>query len=150
PGTEIACGSDGNALSAAVAGADSYQWSVESSDGQWVINSGATMSSILYTSGGPNSSATFTLTVVKDGCTQTCEYQVSTCKDDTEKPGEDPGSDPGEDPGEDPGDNPGEEPGEDPNEDPDGPGGGQDCSDCLETEIVRVDQDGGCRTYRME
>lgn len=151
--TETICSTSGNMLNSTVADADTYSWTVQSSDGAWVINSGANTSSVSYTSGGPNSSATFTLTVTVDGCSQTCEYEVAACKDNSEDPNEDPNEDPDEDPDEDPtdpGDDPGEDPGEDPNEDPDGHGGDQDCSDCLTTDVVSVEGDGYCRTYRME
>src|SRR5690606_29528426 len=127
-----------------------YSWTVQSSDGQWVINSGQNASTISYTSGGANSSATFMLTIVKDGCTQTCEFEVSACKDNTENPTEDPEEDPDGDPNEDPDGDPNEDPDGDPNEDPDGPGGDESCSDCLDTEIVSVEKDGHCRTYTME
>ncbi|HEY9047396.1 MAG TPA: SprB repeat-containing protein, partial [Ohtaekwangia sp.] len=73
------CGSIGNVLSTSVAGATSYQWSVTSTDNQWSITGGSTTASILYIAGGENSSATFTLTIVKDGCTQTCNYTASSC-----------------------------------------------------------------------
>lgn len=133
PGAEIRCSTPGNTLGSTVADANSYSWTVQSSDSQWVINSGQNASTISYTSGGANSSATFTLTIVKDGCTQTCDFQVTACKDDTEDPNEDPDGNPNEDP----------------DGDPDGPGGDESCSDCLDTEIVSVEKDGHCRTYTM-
>jgi hypothetical protein len=147
---EVICSSTGNILNSAVAGADSYQWSVTSTDNQWTITSGAGASSVTYTAGGPGSTATFTLTATMDGCTQTCEYVVTTCKSDEEEPGEEPGE-PGEEPdGEDPGQDPGEDP-NDPGENPQEPGGGNEsCEDCLWTEVVSVDRDGNCTTYTMQ
>src|SRR5690606_27382696 len=110
PETETVCSTSGNALGSTVADAESYSWTVQSSDGQWVINSGQNASTISYTSGGANSSATFMLTIVKDGCTQTCEFEVSACKDNTENPTEDPEEDPDGDPNEDPDGDPNEDP----------------------------------------
>ena len=146
PGTETVCSTSGNVLGSSIADADSYSWTVQSSDGQWIINSGHNASTISYTSGGANSSATFSLTIVKDGCSQTCEFEVTTCKDETGDPGEDPEEDPDQDPDE----NPDEDPDQDPGEDPGSPGGNESCSDCFDTEIVSVEKDGHCFTYRME
>jgi SprB repeat/Secretion system C-terminal sorting domain len=134
PEAESVCGSSGNELITSVQGADSYSWQVESTDGQWVINEGAQSPLIVYTAGGVNSSAKFTLTIVKDGCTQTCEYEATTCKD---------GSDP-TDPNDNPGDNPGDDSGGD------NPDGDESCSECFNSEIVTVEVDGSCRTYEVK
>lgn len=72
------CGSAGNQLSTTVTGA-LYDWSVESDDEQWTISSGEHSSSITYTAGGNGSSATFSLSITKNGCTQTCSYRLATC-----------------------------------------------------------------------
>jgi hypothetical protein len=74
--TSVVCGSVGNSLSTAVSGAI-YQWSVTSTDSNWMITSGSSDSVMVYTAGNGGSSATFTLTVEKNGCTQTCSYTVS-------------------------------------------------------------------------
>lgn len=74
------CNSPNNILSTSIEGADRYQWSVQSSDGQWAISGNSTGPSITYSSGDVNSNATFTLTIIKDGCTQTCTYTVATCQ----------------------------------------------------------------------
>src|SRR5690606_41131552 len=77
---------------------------------------------ITYNAGNANTSATFTVTVEKDGCTQTCSYTITTCTLDEHPDGEEPGNpDDGEDPGN-PGD--GEDPG-DPGDDED-PGNPED------------------------
>jgi len=114
------CGSTGNTLSTPVSGG-TYQWSVQSSDGQWAISANATTSSITYTAGGTNSSATFNLTLTKDGCTQTCTYTVATCTSDSTG-GEDPG-------GEDPGNN-------------------ESCETCFDSSIKTVSSSGSCITYQ--
>ncbi|HTF19648.1 MAG TPA: T9SS type A sorting domain-containing protein [Chryseolinea sp.] len=77
PATSAVCGSVGNALNTVVTGATSYQWTVTSTDSNWMITSGAGDSLVVYTAGNAGSSATFTLTVVKNGCTQTCSYTVT-------------------------------------------------------------------------
>ena len=119
------CGSENNSLSTSVNGADSYSWSIESTDDQWSI-SGGNSPSILFTAGGEESSATFTLTIVKDGCTKTCTYILSSCT-----PDDDGGEDPGEEPG-------------------DGDGGNQTCEECFDTEAKLIDVSGTCRTYEMK
>jgi hypothetical protein len=73
----VVCGSAGNSLTTSVAGATSYQWTVTSTDNNWSITSGAAEFEVVYTAGNPGSSATFTLTIVKNGCTQTCSYTVT-------------------------------------------------------------------------
>jgi len=135
------CGSQNNTLSASVTDADSYSWSVTSTDGNWSI-AGNDSPSIVFTAGGENSSATFTLTIVKDGCTKTCTYGVTACTPQDNGGGTDPG---GEDPGgEDPG---GEEPGGDgPG---DGEGGDESCEECFNTIAMIIEETGACRTYEM-
>jgi hypothetical protein len=75
--TSFVCGSAGNILNAAVADAQLYQWSVVSSDTSWVITSGASASSAIFMAGTSGSTATFSLTIQKDGCTKTCTYAVA-------------------------------------------------------------------------
>jgi hypothetical protein len=123
PDSVATCGSTGNVLTTSVIGA-TYQWSVQSSDGGWSITQGAATGSIIYTAGGENSSATFTLTVTKDGCSQTCSYTAATCESDSTG-GEDPG-----------------EPGE--------PGSGdEDCEDCFDSSEEIISTDGSCTTYKI-
>lgn len=74
PATPVVCKSAGNILTTVVVGATAYQWTVSSSDNSWSISSGSSDSSAVYTAGNPGSSATFTLTIIKNGCTQTCSY----------------------------------------------------------------------------
>lgn len=128
------CSSKNNTLSTSVTDADSYSWSVESTDGNWSITSAASPS-IFFTAGGANSSATFSLTIVKDGCTGTCTYVVSACAAEDSGAGSDPG---GEDPGS---ENPGEDPGN---------GGDQTCEECFDTVAKLIVESGTCRTYEME
>lgn len=149
PASSPVCGSTNNILSTNMSDAESYSWQVESSDGNWSIT-GAETPTITFTAGGENSSATFTLTIAKDGCTQTCTYTASVCAPDDGGAGEDPdGGDPdSENPGE---ENPG---GEDPDgenpggEEPDG--GNQACSECFESMVKAIEVSGGCRTYEIE
>ncbi len=75
--TPVVCGSVGNLLSTAIADATTYEWSVTSTDNNWVITSGNSDASVVYTAGNVGSSATFTLSVTKNGCTQTCSYTVA-------------------------------------------------------------------------
>ena len=85
PTKAVVCGSAGNLLSTAVVGATNYLWTVTSTDNSWAITSGND-STAVYTAGTPGSSATFTLTLTKNGCSQTCSYTTSTAciqKDNT-------------------------------------------------------------------
>jgi hypothetical protein len=92
PTTPVVCGSAGNLLSTAVAGATDYLWTVTSTDNSWVITSGHD-STAVYTAGAPGSSATFTLTLTKNGCTQTCSYTTtSACIQKDNTGGGDPSS----------------------------------------------------------
>jgi hypothetical protein len=75
--TPVVCKSAGNILSTAVSGATNYQWTVSSADNSWTITSGAADSAAFYTAGNPATTATFTLTITKNGCTQTCSYTIS-------------------------------------------------------------------------
>lgn len=120
PDTIPLCGSIDNMLATSIVGAESYSWSVQSSDGQWQITSESTENEITYTAGGVNSSATFTLTIQKDGCSQTCTYEVTTCNDENTTPG-DGGNDQGDD----------------------------TCNDCFDSKIVKVFADGSCYTYEV-
>jgi hypothetical protein len=120
PDSVATCGSIGNVLTTSVTGA-TYQWSVQSSDGGWAITQGQTTASIVYAAGGENSSATFTLTMTKDGCSQTCSYTATTCESDSTG-GEDPG-----------------EPGN----------GNEDCEDCFDSSEEVISTDGSCTTYKI-
>jgi hypothetical protein len=77
PTAPIVCRSAGNVITTAVNGATSYSWTVASSDNGWSITTGSTDSAAVYTAGAPGSTATFTLVVTKNGCTQTCSYEVN-------------------------------------------------------------------------
>jgi hypothetical protein len=135
----IVCSSTNNQLTTSVESATNYSWTVNSSDGQWSITSGASSSAITYTAGSVGSSATFTLTLSKDGCTQTCSYAVTTCASDSTG-GEDPGTG-GEDPG---------SGGEDPGSGGETPGSGtESCADCFSTSIVKASSTGNCTTYEV-
>lgn len=137
PATPL-CSSQNNTLSSTVADADSYVWTIQSSDGNWSIGD-AHSPSVVYTAGGENSTATFSLTVVKDGCTKTCSYTIAACTPQDNGGGaEEPG---GEDPG---GEDPdGEAPGS-------GDGGDQTCEECFDTAAKLIAVNGSCRTYEME
>lgn len=76
--TPLICNSVGNTLSAVTTDAQSYQWNVSSSDSSWAITSGSSSPVAVYTVGSAGSSATFSLTIQKDGCTKTCSYTVAT------------------------------------------------------------------------
>ena len=148
PVTGPVCGSSNNRLSTSLVDADSYAWSVQSSDNSWSITSGTT-SSITYSAGAEGSTATFTLTVTKDGCTKTCSYTVSACVPGNT--GEEPGSEEpgGEQPGD--GEQPGgEEPGgETPGNETPGKNNGESCEECLNTTATLIASSGGCHTYEV-
>jgi hypothetical protein len=76
PATTPVCFSAGNALMATVADAQQYQWTISSPDNSWAITAGSSASSVIYTAGTPGSTATFTLTLQKDGCTKNCSYTL--------------------------------------------------------------------------
>jgi hypothetical protein len=78
PAAEVVCQSAGNLLSAAFGDAATYQWSVVSSDNSWAITAGANSATVVYAAGNAGTSATFTLTITKDGCTKTCTYITTT------------------------------------------------------------------------
>lgn len=122
------CSTSGINLSTSVV-ADSYQWSVQSSDGSWTITSSTTTASIQFTSGNLNSSATFTLVVVNDGCSQTCTYAVTTCTAADDNGGGDGGGDNG---GGDGGDNDGS------------------CETCFESDVKVISTSGSCTTYEAK
>lgn len=138
------CGSTSNTLSTNLTDAESYLWAVESSNGGWSI-SNPQAPSIIYIAGSESSTATFTLIVVKDGCTKTCSYTVSSCVPDdtggdTEPGGEEPGS---EDPDD---ENPDEEePGED-----NGDENNEGCATCFESAAKLISAHNECRTYEIE
>jgi hypothetical protein len=73
-----ACNSSGNVVATDITNA-TYQWQLTSSDRSWSIQSGAAADSVIYSAGNINSTATFSLTATRNGCVQTCTYQVSTC-----------------------------------------------------------------------
>ena len=150
PASEVLCSSAANGLNTAVTGADTYFWSVESSDGEWAITGGESTSSIVYTAGGVNSSAAFTLTITKDGCTQTCEYELAACRDesDTTPPTDPGGDDDGDDDGGDDGD--GDDDGDNDGGDGDDDDNNASCEDCFESQIAKVSTDGSCRTYEVK
>jgi hypothetical protein len=77
PATSAVCKSAGNTIATGVAGATTYLWSVSSSDNSWSITSGSADSVAVYTAGNPGTTATFTLTVTKNGCSQTCSYAIT-------------------------------------------------------------------------
>lgn len=131
------CGTAGNTLSASVIDADSYLWTLLSSDDSWSITSGDA-ATVTFISGTANSSATFTLTITKNGCTKTCSYIVSACT---------PQHNTGEQPG-------GEEPAD---EQPDGvepvgemPGEDMNCDECFSTSATVIASAGVCKTYEMK
>lgn len=70
------CQSVGNNLSASIQNASYYSWNVTSSDNSWKITSGANAGTVIYSAGNMGSTATFTLTMMKDGCTQSCSYNM--------------------------------------------------------------------------
>jgi hypothetical protein len=75
---EVVCQSAGNLLSTSVMDASAYQWTVTSSDNSWTITAGSNSASAVYTAGNAGTSATFTLTITRDGCTKTCVFTTST------------------------------------------------------------------------
>ena len=77
PSMPIVCGSAGNLLGTGVPDGSTYQWTVTSTDNSWSITSGSNSSSVVYTAGTPGSSATFTLLMTKNGCTQTCSFTTT-------------------------------------------------------------------------
>jgi hypothetical protein len=77
PAAPAVCGSAGNTLATSVTNATSYQWSVTSTDNKWSITSGEANRNVVYTAGSAGSSATFSLTITKDGCTRTCSFDVT-------------------------------------------------------------------------
>lgn len=74
--TPLVCNSAGNPISTSVTEA-TYSWSVTSADNSWKITSGAESAVAYYTAGNPGTAATFTLTITKNGCSQTCTYVVA-------------------------------------------------------------------------
>jgi hypothetical protein len=76
PTDPIICNSAGNSLTSIVTDAQSYQWSVSSSDNSWVITNGGSSSAIIFNSGNAGSTATFSLTFQKNGCTRSCSFEI--------------------------------------------------------------------------
>ncbi|HMG89630.1 MAG TPA: hypothetical protein VK589_06210 [Chryseolinea sp.] len=85
PTAPIVCSSAGNLLATSVTDGTSYQWTVTSTDNSWSITSGANSPVAVYTAGAAGSTATFTLTITKNGCSQSCTYIANSCtvKDNT-------------------------------------------------------------------
>jgi hypothetical protein len=79
PAKSPVCGSSGNALNTSVTNADAYSWTVESDDGHWAITSGQNSPAVVFVAGGAGSSATFFLTITRNGCTQSCSYTMTGC-----------------------------------------------------------------------
>ncbi|HEU5289019.1 MAG TPA: hypothetical protein VFU05_00155, partial [Cyclobacteriaceae bacterium] len=77
PTNPIICNSAGNSLTSVVTDAQTYQWSVSSSDNSWVITNGQASSAIIFNAGNTGSSATFSLTFQKNGCTRTCNFEIA-------------------------------------------------------------------------
>ncbi len=77
PAAPAVCKSAGNTIATGVAGATTYSWTVSSSDNSWAITSGSSDSLAVYTAGNPGTTATFNLTVTKNGCAQTCSYAIT-------------------------------------------------------------------------
>ncbi len=71
------CGSAGNTISSAAVDGSTYSWNVVSSDNSWIITAGSASSKTVYTAGTAGVSATFTLTMQKDGCTKICTYTIT-------------------------------------------------------------------------
>ncbi|MDH5366239.1 MAG: T9SS type A sorting domain-containing protein [Cyclobacteriaceae bacterium] len=79
PMDTITCNTTGNILNTLMTDADSYSWKVESSDGSWLILSGGETTQINYSAGNEGSTATFTLTIEKDGCVTSCNIDLQSC-----------------------------------------------------------------------
>jgi len=77
-----ACLSMNNKIFTPVTGA-TYQWQLESTDGSWKIQTGASTDTLTFAAGNPNTSATANLTLTKDNCTQSCSYQIQACSSST-------------------------------------------------------------------
>ncbi|HTH57057.1 MAG TPA: T9SS type A sorting domain-containing protein [Cyclobacteriaceae bacterium] len=72
------CNTNGNIIFTDVTNA-TFQWGLTSSDGSWHIQSGASNDTLIYSAGVANSTATVSLTVSRNGCSQTCSYPISAC-----------------------------------------------------------------------
>lgn len=94
PLNPVVCSSVGNLLSTTLSDAAGYQWTVTSTDNSWMLTSGQNTAAVVYTAGSTGSSATFTLTLTKDGCTKTCSYTIANeCIERDNTGGGDPSSD---------------------------------------------------------
>jgi hypothetical protein len=82
------CLSSYNKIFTSVSGA-TYQWQLTSTDGSWQIQSGASQDTLVYSAGNAHSSATFTVTITKDGCSRTCTYTLSSCSSSSSGGGND-------------------------------------------------------------
>lgn len=91
PVDTINCNTTGNFLNTLMSDADSYSWQVESSDGSWLILSGGETAQINYTSGNEGSTASFILTIEKNGCVTSCSIDLQSCVNVNDS-GEDVGS----------------------------------------------------------
>jgi len=140
------CATSNNTLSASTTDADSYEWAVSSTDNSWTITA-VNNASIQFSAGTANTSATFTLSITKDGCTKTCTYTVSACVPDDNGSGEPGGEQPGNgEPGDgEPGDG---EPGD---EDPGTgtPDNYEDCDTCFSTIASVIASSADCKTYEF-
>lgn len=136
------CGSSGNTLTSIADDADSYLWSLESGDAGWSIEGDTTSRVITFAAGSGGSTATFTLTVSRDGCVSQCTYTVQACVDsgeDTDEPGDgDTGGTDGDGSGDD----------DDTGGTDDG-NGTEDCATCFESVAKSLHNDGTCATYEV-
>jgi hypothetical protein len=139
--TSPICGSISNQLATAISGADVYTWSVTSDAGDWAITGGQGTAAITFTAGSAGSSAVFTLTITKNGCTQTCSYMVSACQVGNDTDPDDPGNGGGDGDDDDTG-------GGDPNDPGSGPGS-EPCDECFSSAVVVVSTNGSCKTYEV-
>jgi hypothetical protein len=75
----VTCNSSANKIFTSITDAQSYSWQLTSADGSWKIEAGIANDTLQFTAGNINTSATFSLTIAKDGCTQTCTYDLASC-----------------------------------------------------------------------
>jgi SprB repeat/Secretion system C-terminal sorting domain len=120
PPSSPVCLSLNNKIVTSVTGASSYQWQMTSTDNSWIIQGGTTGDTLTYTAGKKSSSATFTLTILKNGCEQSCSYTISACSSGSA--GEDDDDDEEDD---------------------------DDCDACFSSSITKTSDDGTRATYTM-
>jgi len=77
------CLSSNNKVFAHNSDSTMYQWLISSTDGSWHIQAGSNSDTLVYTAGNPNTSATFNLTITKNGCSQSCSYTSTACTSST-------------------------------------------------------------------